>query len=353
MTIDVQSDNAVVRRIRFFAAVNSVMLLAGVVVALVLVVNSQETLAALAGLLPALAGCGAMLVVRTPRILKRMAFGYIVFLILFLGLIDIVSGTLSGAMWTALLIWPAITLLTLQDLRLFAIAVVLDLAVFLTSSLLMLNQIVPIIFLRPEADLQTIWLIDLMVFSIMTIMLALIGRDEKASRQLAIRILDQQHQAEQELASAYAEAQSVNARLQHTRNRQQLLREQARALQVPLIQLSPTLALLPLVGRIDAMRIANLRQSLPLLLHNGRIATVIIDITGASLDDVELINDFDELIRVVLLLGCTPVLSGVSADIAAMIAGVDNATMQHYTERLERVIAADFAEHGSASEVYA
>lgn len=84
----------------------------------------------------------------------------------------------------------------------------------------------------------------------------------------------------------------------------------------PIIQVWDGIITVPLVGTVDARRAINVTERLLEAIVAYQADIVIIDITGVPLVDTQVASAFLQTARAVRLLGCQPVLVGVSGEIA-------------------------------------
>lgn len=123
-----------------------------------------------------------------------------------------------------------------------------------------------------------------------------------------------------ENAELVAKSRMNNMTLRATEAR---LRETIDALALPLIPLEPGVALLPLVGHVDDKRAGQLVERLLQGIHDQRIGGVVIDITGLREIDERVAMALIQAAQAARLLGATVVLSGVGADTAQALVGLN------------------------------
>ncbi|WP_437821494.1 PAS domain S-box protein [Sorangium sp. So ce1078] len=95
-----------------------------------------------------------------------------------------------------------------------------------------------------------------------------------------------------------------------------------RELSTPLIPLDAGILVMPLVGRLDRVRI---EQLLERLLHGvvaQRAATVILDVTGVPVVDAEIADSLIRAAQAVKLLGAEVILTGVGPEVAQTMVGI-------------------------------
>jgi anti-anti-sigma factor len=118
-------------------------------------------------------------------------------------------------------------------------------------------------------------------------------------------------------------AESERQRLQ-----EELIQAQAAALQelsTPLIPISDTVLVMPLIGRIDARRANQILESLLTGIQAQQADLAIIDITGVNLVDTQVAHALLQAARAVKLLGAQVVLTGLRPEVAQTLVslGVD------------------------------
>lgn len=93
-------------------------------------------------------------------------------------------------------------------------------------------------------------------------------------------------------------------------------------LSTPLLAISDTTVVMPLIGAVDSLRVA---QMMDALLHGvaaSRASTVILDITGVSIVDTQVANAFIRASQAVSLLGAQVVLTGIRPEVAQTLVGL-------------------------------
>lgn len=100
--------------------------------------------------------------------------------------------------------------------------------------------------------------------------------------------------------------------------RQEILR-----LSAPILEVGRGTLAVPLIGRLDRARNAEIGgRLLPAIASRGA-RHVIFDLTGADLADAAFVVAFVDVVRAVMLLGARAVVTGVRPDLAAALATVD------------------------------
>ena len=96
-------------------------------------------------------------------------------------------------------------------------------------------------------------------------------------------------------------------------------------LTAPLIPISDTIKVMPLVGAIDAERASRILEALLRGVEQDRTTTVIIDITGVPVVDTAVAQALIQAAQALRLLGASVILTGTRPDVAQTLValGVD------------------------------
>ncbi|MBM7693945.1 rsbT co-antagonist protein RsbR [Peribacillus deserti] len=95
-------------------------------------------------------------------------------------------------------------------------------------------------------------------------------------------------------------------------SQQQLLDE----IDSPIIPVVDAVAVLPIIGFVDETRAATLLETVPEKCMKENITYLVIDVSGVNNIDTLVANQFYRLTEVLNLLGITPIVSGISPEIA-------------------------------------
>ncbi|WP_437494216.1 PAS domain S-box protein [Sorangium sp. So ce1014] len=95
-----------------------------------------------------------------------------------------------------------------------------------------------------------------------------------------------------------------------------------RELSTPLIPLDAGILVMPLVGRLDRVRIEQLLERLLRGVVAQRAATVILDVTGVPVVDTEIADSLLRAAQAVKLLGAEVILTGVGPEVAQTMVGI-------------------------------
>jgi len=93
-------------------------------------------------------------------------------------------------------------------------------------------------------------------------------------------------------------------------------REMVEDLSVPIIPLTKTVSILPLIGTIDTFRANTVNEKVLRQIEVLQIETLIIDLSGVTFLDSAVLNHLFKLFDGIELMGCTTVLTGIRSEIA-------------------------------------
>jgi len=116
--------------------------------------------------------------------------------------------------------------------------------------------------------------------------------------------------------------------LAEQQNKEEIIEQQTAALaemSTPLLTISDTTVVLPLVGAVDSRRVAQIMETLLQGVAASRASIVILDITGVAVVDTQVANAFIRASQAVSLLGAQVVLTGIRPEVAQTLVqlGVD------------------------------
>ncbi|WP_350300580.1 STAS domain-containing protein [Peribacillus frigoritolerans] len=86
-------------------------------------------------------------------------------------------------------------------------------------------------------------------------------------------------------------------------------------LSVPIIPITPTICILPLIGSVDIYRTNILEEKVLVEIGKLRIQTLIIDLSGIMEMEPEVIDHLMKIIDGTSLMGCTTVITGLRAEV--------------------------------------
>ena len=136
-----------------------------------------------------------------------------------------------------------------------------------------------------------------------------------------------------EVGKRNEELRQLTTQLQDTVARQTELLALVRELEVPILPLLPGLIVLPLVGVVDSQRAEAISQALLQGVYAHRAQTTILDLTGFRPTEVTVVQALAQAAKAAELLGTQIIFSGVSTELAQVLAG--------YSEQLPGHIEGD------------
>lgn len=93
-------------------------------------------------------------------------------------------------------------------------------------------------------------------------------------------------------------------------------RETVDELSVPVIPLTDRICILPIVGNVDTFRAKRIRERTLQRVKELKAKKLIIDISGVPYVDTAVVNHLFKIVKGIKLLGCSTILTGISAEIA-------------------------------------
>lgn len=97
---------------------------------------------------------------------------------------------------------------------------------------------------------------------------------------------------------------------------------QLNELSTPLLAVSDTAVVMPLIGTIDEQRVQQMMESLLVGVSNRRATIVILDITGVPIVDTHVANALIRASQSVRLLGARVILTGIRPEVAQTLVGL-------------------------------
>ena len=141
--------------------------------------------------------------------------------------------------------------------------------------------------------------------------------------------LDQARQRAEEQAQHLGE---LNQRMEAQIAQQQRLLDLVTLLEAPISPLADGMLFVPLVGTLDTRRTAMLTERVLREVSQQRARVVILDIAGVSGIDQDVAQSLIAIVQALRLLGCRAIISGISSEVAIVLAG-----MEDFTHNLETV----------------
>lgn len=113
--------------------------------------------------------------------------------------------------------------------------------------------------------------------------------------------------------------------LKDQEHQRQIIEQQAHQLEElssPLLSISDSTMVMPLIGAIDTRRIQRIMSALLEGISNSHASNVIIDITGVPLVDTQVADSLLRASQAVRLLGASVILTGVRPEVAQTLVGL-------------------------------
>lgn len=126
-----------------------------------------------------------------------------------------------------------------------------------------------------------------------------------------------------EAEAARVEAEQARAEAEMRFIDQKRLLELVQSLELPIISIGQGILAAPLVGSLDSKRIAAIQKRLLESVASQRAHIVILDVTGITMMDDHVAHALLQTAQAVRLLGARTVMSGISANTAQTLAGLD------------------------------
>lgn len=86
-------------------------------------------------------------------------------------------------------------------------------------------------------------------------------------------------------------------------------------LSVPIIPISPSVAVLPLIGTIDEYRMQTIEEKVLMEISNLKIQTLIMDLSGITTMNIDVIIHFEKVLNGISMMGCKSVITGLRAEL--------------------------------------
>ncbi|MBT2690152.1 STAS domain-containing protein [Bacillus sp. ISL-47] len=86
-------------------------------------------------------------------------------------------------------------------------------------------------------------------------------------------------------------------------------------LSVPIIPISTSVAVLPLIGMIDSYRIQTIEEKVLMDISSIKIQTLIMDLSGIADMEIDVIVHFKKILSGIKMMGCDAVLTGLRAEL--------------------------------------
>ncbi|NQD67282.1 STAS domain-containing protein [Bacillus haikouensis] len=90
-------------------------------------------------------------------------------------------------------------------------------------------------------------------------------------------------------------------------------------LSAPIIPINNSIAVLPLIGMMDALRVERLEEKVLMGVSSLRIQTLIIDLSGIAEMEMDVLHQFDKILSGVNMMGCKVILTGLRVEIVRKV----------------------------------
>lgn len=100
-------------------------------------------------------------------------------------------------------------------------------------------------------------------------------------------------------------------------------------LSVPIIPVSPSVAVLPLIGNVDEFRIQIIEEKVLMGISELKLQTLVLDLSGVTTMEECVIAKFENLLTGVSMMGCKSVLTGLRADLVRQMISMGVTFHQH------------------------
>ncbi|MFL5800684.1 MAG: STAS domain-containing protein [Roseiflexaceae bacterium] len=113
--------------------------------------------------------------------------------------------------------------------------------------------------------------------------------------------------------------------LEERRYQEAVIEQQAATLaelSTPLLAISATTVIMPLIGAVDSVRAHKMTEALLMGIAGTQARVAILDITGVPIVDTQVANAFIQAAQAVQLLGATVVLTGIRPEVAQTLVGM-------------------------------
>ncbi|MEH7012349.1 ATP-binding protein [Neobacillus niacini] len=110
--------------------------------------------------------------------------------------------------------------------------------------------------------------------------------------------------------------------IQYTKYKDELLDTQRKLLvnlSVPIIPISQDISIIPLIGSIDSFRANTIEDKLITEIGNSHFQTLILDLSGAVVMEVEVIEHLIRIINGISMMGCKTVITGLRPEIVKLV----------------------------------
>jgi rsbT co-antagonist protein RsbR len=124
------------------------------------------------------------------------------------------------------------------------------------------------------------------------------------------------------LEDALQAVEQREARLVQTLAENELQRVTIREMSVPVIPVSTTTVVMPLIGTLDTARLAGLQTQAIRSIERTGTRYLVLDITGVPIFDSQVAKGFLEVVQAARLLGSEAILVGIRLEVAQTVVGL-------------------------------
>ena len=152
-----------------------------------------------------------------------------------------------------------------------------------------------------------------------------IGELQRGFNQAAVVIQQQREKLELQVAAATAAQQEAEAAREQISEQLAQIEEQRAAIRemsVPVLPLTKTMLVMPLVGVLDSARLSLLQDQALHAIASSAARCLLLDITGVPVVDTHVAQELLKVVRAARLLGSEVVLVGIRPEVAQSIVGL-------------------------------
>jgi rsbT co-antagonist protein RsbR len=142
------------------------------------------------------------------------------------------------------------------------------------------------------------------------------ARDDVVGTLVRLRDVSLPYTRQQALSQQNAELREAHQQLEAALAEQRRLGSLIRMLSLPIIPVAAQIIVAPLVGDLDASRMASLGQELLAGITQHRARVALVDITGVPIIDTEVAQTLLRVVQAARLLGTVVMLVGIRPEIA-------------------------------------
>ncbi|MFS0634286.1 STAS domain-containing protein [Mesobacillus foraminis] len=92
-------------------------------------------------------------------------------------------------------------------------------------------------------------------------------------------------------------------------------REIVEHLSVPIIPVSDSVSVLPLIGTIDSYRMRIIEEKVLTDISDSKIRTLVLDLSGIPMIEKDVIDQFEKVLAGIAMMGCKAILTGLRPDL--------------------------------------